>query len=154
MLYGKFRKNKINGINYEYDENYKTKLVSFKEGQEDMLDFIKENQRGGISLITHRYAKANNYYLDDYNKNLPTSFIKYWDCNNLYGYSMAEKLPSGDYLWNNEIWSDKKLLNISDDNNKGYILMVDIHIKKELHDYMNDYPLAVENTHFEDSNYM
>jgi len=154
MLYGKFRKNIIKGYNYVYDENYKTKLISFHEGQEDMLDFIKENQRGGISLITHRYAKANNFYLDDYNKNLPTSFIKYWDCNNLYGYAMAENLPSGNYKWNNEIWTIKKLLDINDNNNIGYIFEVDIKVPEELHDYLNDYPLGVQNTNFKDSEYM
>jgi hypothetical protein len=83
-----------------------------------MLEFIKENQRGGISLITQRYAKANNYYLDDYNPNIPNSFIKYWDCNNLYGYSMVELLPSGNYKWNKDLWNDNKLINISKDYEK------------------------------------
>ena len=154
MLYGKFRKNIIKGYDYIYDENHKTKLISFKEGQEEMLDFIKENQRGGISLITQRYAKANNYYLDDFDSKIPTSFIKYWDCNNLYGYAMVENLPSGNYEWNKEIWTNEKLMNISEDNDIGYILEVDIHVPKEKHDYFNDYPLAVQNTHFEDSEYM
>ena len=154
MLYGKFRKNIIKGYNYIYDENHKTKLISFHEGQEDMLDFIKENQRGGISLITHRYAKANNYYLDDYDKNKPTSFIKYWDCNNLYGYAMAENLPTGNYKWNKQFWTINELLNIPDDNDIGYIHEVDIKVPEALHDYLNDYPLAVENTHFDDSEYM
>ena len=154
MLYGKFRKNIIKGYDYIYDEKHKTKLISFHEGQEDMLDFIKENQRGGISLITQRYAKANNYYLDDYNPELLSSYIKYWDCNNLYGYAMAENLPSGNYKWNEEIWTNEKLMNILENNDIGYILEVDIHVPKEKHDYFNDYPLAVQNTNFEDSEYM
>ena len=36
----------------------KLELISDRE----MNDFIQEAKRGGISTITHRYAKANNYY--------------------------------------------------------------------------------------------
>ena len=39
----KFRQNKLIGYDYIYDENHKTQLISFHEGQEDMLEFIKEN---------------------------------------------------------------------------------------------------------------
>eukprot|EP01050_Picozoa_sp_SAG11_P070460 SAG11_NODE_51953_length_108_cov_45.333333_1_plen_35_part_11 len=35
-------------------------------------------------MISHRYAKANNKYLPDYNKSLINSFITYLDANNLY----------------------------------------------------------------------
>jgi len=30
-----------------------------------MLDIIKENIRGGISIITHRYSKSNNIYMGE-----------------------------------------------------------------------------------------
>ena len=32
----------------------------------DMHLFIEKGRRGGISMITHRHAKANNSYVPDY----------------------------------------------------------------------------------------
>ena len=52
----------------------------------DMLLFIEESIRGGVSMITHRFAQANNRDMKEYNPNLPSSYLQYYDCNNLYGY--------------------------------------------------------------------
>ena len=49
----------------------------------DMYNFLFENLRGGITTISQRFAKANNPYLLDYDKDQPTTFIQYVDVNNL-----------------------------------------------------------------------
>ena len=36
----------------------------------DMLLMVEEGIRGGICHSIHRYAKANNKYMKDYNKNI------------------------------------------------------------------------------------
>ena len=64
-----------------------------------MLLMIEKGVRGGICQATYRYAKANNKYLKNYNKNIETSFIEYLDANNLYRWAMSQKLPVNDFKW-------------------------------------------------------
>ena len=59
----------------------------------DMLLMLEEGTRGGICHSIHRYAKANNKYMKNYNNNEESSYIQYLDANNLYGWAMSKKLP-------------------------------------------------------------
>ena len=99
--------------------------------------------RGGISMISHRYAKANNKYLPDHDPAQETSFITYQDANNLYGHSMCQALPHKDFKFDGERDIDKlraKYLG----GDKGCFIKCDLHYPKELHDTHNCYPLAPE----------
>ena len=49
----------------------------------DIHLFIEKGIIGGVSTITHRYAKANNPKIYGYNKKEPTSYTTYLDANNL-----------------------------------------------------------------------
>lgn len=51
----------------------------------DMHLFIERGLRGGISMISQRYAKANNPYVEDYINSQPNNYLMYLDANNLYG---------------------------------------------------------------------
>ena len=65
----------------------------------DLYMFFEKMKRGGISVISQRYAKANNQYLPDYNEEEENSFIYQVDCNNLYGWSMCQNLPTDGIDW-------------------------------------------------------
>ena len=51
----------------------------------DMLLMVEKSIRGGICHSIYRYAKGNNKYMKYYDINKESSYIQYWDVNNLYG---------------------------------------------------------------------
>ena len=55
--------------------------------------------RGGMCQVSHHYAKANNKYLKNYDKNIESSYIEYLDANNLYGWAMSKKLTVRGFTW-------------------------------------------------------
>ena len=108
----------------------------------DMFQFIEKGMRGGVSCITHRFGQANNKYVRNYNENEPSKYIMYLDANNLYGWAMCQRLPTGGFKWL-EIDS-LSLDQYDEDSDRGVILEVDLEYPTELHDSHNDYPLAPE----------
>ena len=50
----------------------------------DMLLMVKKIRRE-ICHTIHQYAKANNKYMKHDDQNEESSYLKYWDVNNLYG---------------------------------------------------------------------
>jgi len=59
----------------------------------DIYRFIQGCIRGGLVQCCHRYTKANNKYLSDYDSSKESSFLMYVDANNLYGWAMSQPLP-------------------------------------------------------------
>ena len=58
----------------------------------DTLLMVEEGIRGGICQALHRYAKANNKYMNNYDKSIKSLYLMYLDANNLYGCAMSQKL--------------------------------------------------------------
>ena len=58
----------------------------------DILMIVENGIRSEICQATHRYAKANNKYMNNYDKNIESSYIEYLDANNFYGRAMSQKL--------------------------------------------------------------
>ena len=96
----------------------------------DMYQFIERGIRGGISVITHRHAKANNPYMKFYNPNEEKSYIMYLDANNLYGWAMSQPLPYRSFKWvkTDKIIEKKRVLDIymklTLNIQKGYIIII------------------------------
>jgi len=110
----------------------------------DMHLFIENNIRGGVSVVSHRHAKANNSYTEDgLDQSKPPSYIAYLDANNLYGYAMSQPLPTSNFRFmsDDEI-NDFDVTTVPDDNPTGYILEVDLEYPHQLHELHNMYPLA------------
>jgi len=121
---------------------YKTKVNLELLTDIDMYRFFKAGIRGGVSMISHRYAKANNKEMkNDYDPNKESSYIWYLDANNLYGGAMSQNLPIGEFEWVENPTID--LLNEAG----GVTLEVDLEYPDHLHHLHNDYPLAPETLH-------
>ena len=112
----------------------------------DKLLMIEKGIRGGISIISNRYGKANNKYMADFNKSELSKYLMYVDANNLYGWAMSQKLPVHSFKW----MSNKEIENIFNNQivqvweKTPCILEVDLIYPEELHDLHNDYPLCPE----------
>ena len=50
----------------------------------DMLLMIEKGIRGGIWQAIHMYAKVNNKYMKNYDKNNESSYTEYLDAKNLH----------------------------------------------------------------------
>jgi len=64
-----------------------------------MYRFIQSSIRGGLVQCCHRYTKANNKYLSDYDFSKESSFLMYVDASNLYGWAMSHPFPYKDFKW-------------------------------------------------------
>ena len=58
---------------------------------------VEKGIRGGKCHVTHRYAKANNKYMKNYDNNTESSYLVNLDTNNLY--AMSQKLSIDGFEW-------------------------------------------------------
>ena len=95
---------------------------------------IEAGIRGGMCQSTHRYARANNKYIKNYDKSIDSSYLMYLDANNLYGWAMSKKLPVNGFRWENDLskFNEKIIKNYNEDNDVGYFLEVDREYPKQL----------------------
>ena len=112
----------------------------------DMLLMVEEGIRRGICHLIHRYAKANNKYMKNYDKNKESSYIQYLEANNLYGWAMSQKLPVNGFKWvkNTSKIDEKFIKNYDEDSDKGYIFEVDVKYPRRLHDLHSDLPFLLK----------
>lgn len=107
----------------------------------DMILFIERGIRGGLSQCSGRYAQANNKYMQSFDPAKPSSYLMYFDVNNLYGWAMCQPLPCTKFRWLNNI-SNFDLSSIALDSPTGYILEVDLEYPEHLHNVHTDLPFC------------
>ena len=112
----------------------------------DMLLMVEEGIRGGICHAILRFAKANNKYMKDYNKDKEDSFLQYNDANNLYGFATSEPQPVDGFEWMKDLSKIEEdfIKNYDEKSDKGYILEVDVEYPKNLHDFHSEKPFLPE----------
>ena len=110
----------------------------------EMHLFVERGIRGGISMVSKRYAKANNPPVPDYDHSKPNKYIMYLDANNLYGWAMSNPLPKRDFKWKRVMPTEEEIMKKKENAKNGWILEVDLEYPAELHEQNNSYPLAPE----------
>ena len=60
---------------------------------------VEKGIREGICCAIHRYVKANNKYVKDYDKNKESSYLKHSDVNYFHGWAMSQKLSVNKFHW-------------------------------------------------------
>ena len=89
--------------------------------------------RGGICQATHRYAKANNKYMKNYDKSIESSYLAFLDANNLYRWAMSQKLPLNSFKWVKSLskFNEDFIKKYDEDSNTGYFLDIDVDYPKK-----------------------
>jgi hypothetical protein len=96
-----------------------------------MFNMMDRMKRGGLCFVgSMRHVKANNKYLEDYDPSKPSTYIMYWDANNLYGWAMIQPLPYAGLEFDTKTTLEQ-ILDTADDHEYGYNVEVDFHFPIE-----------------------
>ena len=106
----------------------------------DMLLMVEKGIRGAICHSIYQYAKANNKYMENYDKNKESSYIQYWYVNNLNGWAMSQILPVNNFEWikNSFQFNEDFIKNYNEEDDKGYFIEADVQHLEKLHELHND----------------
>ncbi|KYN29281.1 hypothetical protein ALC57_01283 [Trachymyrmex cornetzi] len=106
----------------------------------DMAMFIERGIRGGLSQCSGKYVQANKY-TRSYDSSKPSSYLMYYDVNNLYGWAMCQPLPYAEFRWVEDA-ANFGASAIAPDSSTGYILEVDLEYPQHVHDQHIDLPFC------------
>ena len=84
-----------------------------------MVLMVEKGIGAGICHSISRYAKANDKYIKDYDKNKELSFLKYWDIDKLHGWGMSQELRVNDFEWADD---EGFIKNYNAKSKEGYFL--------------------------------
>ena len=112
----------------------------------DMLLMVEEGIRGGICHAIHKYAKANNKYLNSYDKSIESSYQLYIDADNLYGCAMYQKLAANGFKWAEKLskFNERFIKRYNENRDLGYFIEVNVEYLKNLLTLHNDLPFLPE----------
>ena len=108
----------------------------------DMLLMVEKGIRGRICYSIYRYAKANNKCMKDYDENKESSYLQYWDINNLYSWVMLQNLPVNNFAWIKDTsqFNRNFIKNYNEESDKGYFFEVGVRYLEKLRKFHNDLP--------------
>ena len=108
-----------------------------------MYEMLDGGIRGGVAMVSQRYAKANNKYMgEQFDPSQPSKYLMYWDANNLYGWAMRMPVPTGCFNWvPEEEFTQINWEAQTETQPYGYFIECDFEYPSAIQDKHNDYPL-------------
>ena len=84
--------------------------------------------------------------MKNYDKNIESSYLMYLDANNLYGWTMSQKLPVNGFKWEDDLsrFNEDFIKNYNENSDIGYFLEVDVEYPKKLFGSHKDLPFLPE----------
>ena len=84
--------------------------------------------------------------MKDYDKNKESSYLNYWNVNNLYGWAMSQKLPVNNFEQIEETSQIQKkfIKNCNEESYEGYFFEVDFQYPERLHEFLNELPFLIK----------
>ena len=103
---------------------------------------VEKDIRGAICHSIYWYAKDNNKYKKDYDKNKELSYLQYLDVNNLYGWAMLQKLPVNNFqrIEESSQFNEDLTNNYNVESNEKYFVEVNVQYPENVHNIYNDLP--------------
>ena len=100
---------------------------------------VEKAIREEICHVIHRYGKASNKYMKDYNKNKESSYFEYWDVNNMQ--MQMQKLPINKFQWIKDTFefNEDFIKNYNGEIDEGYFLNIlkNVQYPKKIHGFHN-----------------
>ena len=92
-----------------------------------MSSVVEKGIRRRICHPIYRYVKGNIKYIKDYDINKESSYLQYWDVNNLYSWAMSQRLPLNNSEWINDTQLNEGFIkNCHEGSAQGYFLEEDV----------------------------
>ena len=100
----------------------------------DMLLMVEKGIRGGICQATHRYAKANNKYMNNYDKSIESSYVMFLEAKNLYGWAMSQKLLMTGFNLAEKLsrFNERFMRSYNENSDRRYFFEIDVEYPKNL----------------------
>ena len=111
-----------------------------------MLLMVEKDIRGGICHSIYRYSIANNKYMKDYDKNKESSYIQYWNVNNLYGQARSQNLAVNNCEWIEDTsqFHEDFMKNYNEECDKRYFLELDAQYPENSMNVIMIYPFFLK----------
>ena len=82
--------------------------------------------------------------MKNYNKDILSSYLMYFDANNLYGWAMSQKLPVNCLKWIKKLSQFNESFTRNENSDIGYFLEVDIDFLEKSFNLHKDLPFSHE----------